>query len=319
MNHCVAWRTESTEPTMFSIVQQLQSIVVSVLTMLSAQTAPSNASPQHAANEAPVAEVVDENEKEESPIEVEAETADEDDVEAKDESSAELLELLDKIEAASKKTETLKATVRYSRLQPLLGAEQVRFGTLHYVTGPPARFSVHFDKLVIDDRMDKQNRRYIFDGRWLAERLDDQKQFRKWEVVPPDQDAAAADPLALGEGPFAVPVAFEKDRVLKRFDVKQVQPNKDQDPKGETVHLTLQPKPGHDRDIDVIDLWYDTKSLMPVRAVTIHNDGDEHTIDLSKIETGVDIKKELFDTRAPSEQGQRGYDEEIQPWEGKKN
>lgn len=300
---------------MMSILQQLQAMALAVMAMFNANAV----NPQDAAadqDDAAIVVIEEANNENVEKLDEKTNTDKKIEEEAGNNLPAELDALLDKIEASSKKIDTLKATVRYSRMQPLLGDEQIRFGTLHYQTGPPARFHVHFDSLLIGDRKDKQNRRYVFDGRWLAERLDDQKQFRKWEVVSPDQDAAAADPLALGEGPFAVPVAFEKDRVLKRFVVTKVEPNTEEDPKGDTFHLNLKPKRGHDRDIDSIDLWYDTETLLPVRALTIHNDGDEHTINLSKTKTDVKIDEDLFDTKAPSEQGERGYDEEIRPWEG---
>src|SRR5690606_9605697 len=87
---------------------------------------------------------------------------------------------LTKLEARSDEIRTLTARLRYDKIDALLGDEQRRFGMLHYQAGPPARFAVHFDRLVVDgNRGRQQNRWYVFDGRWLVERLDDEKQFRK--------------------------------------------------------------------------------------------------------------------------------------------
>ena len=223
---------------------------------------------------------------------------------------------LDRLEARSAKVETLESRIVYDKIQKLLGDKQRRLGKLIYEAGPPARFAVHFDKLMFDRRQEKQNRWYIFDGRWLVERLDDRKQFRKYEVVPPDAPPQAADPLALGEGPFAVPVQLNKKRLLKRFVVSLVEPEteEDSDEPENSVHLHLVPK-DPSREVKAIDLWYHRETLLPLRAVTDNRSQEQHVIKLSKHKTDGKIKTKQFDTRAPSDRGQRGWLEEIKPWE----
>src|SRR5262245_27236656 len=58
--------------------------------------------------------------------------------------------LLDRIEAKSKDLRTFKADLRYDRNQILVSDKQRRFGSIVYVVGPPAKFAVHFDRLVVD-------------------------------------------------------------------------------------------------------------------------------------------------------------------------
>ena len=65
---------------------------------------------------------------------------------------------MDQIEQHSKQIKTLKAKLRYDRIQGLLGDEQRRFGRLSYAAGPPARFAIHFDKRVTDGESDSDSK-----------------------------------------------------------------------------------------------------------------------------------------------------------------
>lgn len=227
--------------------------------------------------------------------------------------------LLSRIEQRADQIDTLHAKLTYDRIQGLLGDKQRRFGELWYDGRTPARFAVHFDKLYVNGRGDKQNRWYIFDGQWLVERLDDRKQFIKRQIVaPPTKDnprPKQADPLALGEGPFPVPIKIKKDQVLKRFDVKLIEADEKTDPKGApTHHLRLTPKKDRPIDLTQIDLWFDQSSLLPVKVRTTDDSENETVVSLRNAVTNKPIDKKTFDTSVPKT---RGWLIEIKPWEGK--
>jgi hypothetical protein len=219
---------------------------------------------------------------------------------------------LDKLEAQSKTTRTLKADLRYDRTQGLLGDRQRRFGSIVYESGPPARYAIHFTRVLIDRRSDDQSRWYIFDGQWLVEKLDDQKQFFAHEIVEPGTPPERANPLALGEGPFAVPIAAEKARILARFDAVVIPPA-DTDPK-ESVHLRLTPRPGVRINFTAIDLWYDRQTLAPLQARTQDESENISLIVLSKVQLNESADTALMDTRPPSAKGEQGWREELRPW-----
>jgi hypothetical protein len=219
---------------------------------------------------------------------------------------------LDKLEAQSKTTRTLRAELRYDRTQGLLGDRQRRFGSIVYESGPPARYAIHFTRVLIDKRSDDQSRWYIFDGQWLVEKLDDQKQFFAHEIVAPGTPPERANPLALGEGPFAVPIAAEKARILSRFDAVVIPPA-DTDPK-QSVHLRLTPRPGVRINFTAIDLWYDRESLAPLQARTQDESENISLIVLSKVSLNEPADTALMDTRPPSAKGEQGWREEIRPW-----
>lgn len=227
---------------------------------------------------------------------------------------------LGKIEARSRHTKTLHAKLRYDRVQGLVGDRQRRFGTLVYDAGPPSRFSVHFDYLLVDRRLDRQDRWYVFDGQWLVERYDQDKLFIKRQVVAPDtpdtpdskgNGSEQADLLALGEGPFPVPVTTNKARILERFEVAVIEPAED-DPSN-SLHLQLTPKPTHPSPFTRIDLWYDRATLLPARARTVDDSENESTIELSDLKVNDAVLPQLLDTSVPTEPGWRV---EVKPWEG---
>ena len=217
---------------------------------------------------------------------------------------------LDRLQEQSEQTKTFQGNVRYDRNQKLVGDRQRRFGTLVYAVGPPAKFAVHFDRLVVDERVDKQDRWYIFDGQWQVERIDDEKQFIKRQVVAPNAPPDRANPLGIGEGPFVLPVTMKKDRILKCFDVSLVEPAPAELPN--TVHLKLVPKPNRRSDYSQIDLWYDRASLLPVRAQALDESENETVIEVSKPRVNEPVEEKVFDTDEPKE---AGWHVEVTPWE----
>ncbi len=207
---------------------------------------------------------------------------------------------------------SVQATVRWDKVQSLQGDEQRRFGTLTYLAGPPARFAVHFNRLLLDGgRSEEQNRRWIYDGHWLVERNDDLKQFFKRQVDP--LESAQGDPLASGEGPFPIPLKPDPEKLKQRFAISLVAAS-EADP-ANAVKLRLVPRELERADYTLVELWYDKDTLLPLKART-ENDasGDEQTFLLSKVKLDEPVDESALDTTAPSERGITGYLEEVTPW-----
>lgn len=216
---------------------------------------------------------------------------------------------LERIEAATKDIEALQTKVTLTTEQGLLGDEQRRFGTLIYdaadeAKGEPARFALSFDRVVIDGNLEQQDRGYIFDGTWLAEKLGDQKLFIRRQLVAEGERGPSLD---IGEGPFVLPLNLKKDKVLQRFDVEVV-PTTADDP-AETIHLKLVPKPGVDIEETQIDVWFEEPKLVPVRVVTVKSDETKQTIELRDPRVNPQISEGAFDTAAPKE----GWEVEVKP------
>jgi hypothetical protein len=223
---------------------------------------------------------------------------------------------------------TIHARITYDRIQDLLGAVERRYGRLVYDAGPPGRFAVHVDRLLVDDRLEQQDRWYVFDGRWLIERLNDRRQFLARQLVGPDTDPADQDPLALGRGPFVVPIGPNAQHMLERFDVSVIHGHEDDNDadtdeadtdaaagNAEThdlLRLRLVPR-DHDRtDFERIDIWYDRDTLLPQRVRSVDQSQNISDIFLRDAQLDAPVDSAIFDTTPPTE---RGWEIEITPWE----
>lgn len=197
---------------------------------------------------------------------------------------------LDKIEAKAGEVQTLSAKVVHVREQGMFKDTQARTGTLVYESGPPAKFRAQFDKLVVDDALHDMRKTYVFDGRYLVERDDDERIWSRWELA---REGETVDLLAIGEGPFALPLSMKKDAVLERFDVAVG----DKDEDGKLVHLVLTPK--KEMDVTRVDLWFDAQTLLPTRA---RQEEGEDATDVRLRDTVVNPERavDAFDTSPPS-------------------
>ena len=223
-----------------------------------------------------------------------------------------VIALLDRIEKRSTEVKTLQAHLVFDRTQELLGDKQRRLGTLIYVAGPPARFAAHFNELRADGRSEKKNRWYIFDGSWLVEKMEDQtpKRFSKWQIVPPGARPEEANPLALGGGPFVLPVNMNRKVILDRFTVSLEKPDPAKDP-ANSYHLKLIPKTPQ-QDVTQVDLWYDKSTLLPVKVSTYEADsGNKSVIVLTDEKTNTPINPKDIDTSEPTGPG---WEVTITPW-----
>lgn len=215
---------------------------------------------------------------------------------------------LDRIAQRTQDVEILEADVRYDRIQSLQRSKQIRHGKIIYIAGPPARFAIHFHQLIENKRAEKQDVWYLFDGQWLVERHEQKKLFIKQQIVSPDDPPGKSDPLALGAGPFPVPVTFKKDRIRRRFDVTIDEGESEKDP----IHLKLLPKPGHRIPFTEIHLWYERATLLPLRLRTLDDSESESVVLLRNTKVNTEVDSKSVDTSEPTE---RGWRIEIRPFE----
>jgi len=252
-------------------------------------------------------------------------------------------QLLDELEARGRQLRSLQAKVVYTTEQGLLGDSQTRIGevtyqaTAHEPRGDAARsaasepaedaadptrdrtirFHVHFTHLAMGRGLREHDRKYIFDGTWLAEVHVEQKQFIRNQVVAPGEPY---DPLALGEGPFPLPLGQERQRVMAMFEVTRRDTDSD-----DVIHLRLDPKTDPRTgepfsEFDRVDLWYDAGSLLPTKVVTREGKGADATVTTVELrevavdQLDADRAGQLFDT-TPPDRG-TGWEVQIKPLEG---
>lgn len=188
--------------------------------------------------------------------------------------------MLDELERADRGMRDLRASISYDRIDQTLGDRQFRFGELFFRDRTPEgqenragtrSFVVRFRRYADLDVARALNESWAFDGRWLIERNDDDKTFRKREITRAGQEV---DPLRLGEGPLPIPIGQRKADILSRYTVELVDPidsleasegEGDEDPtsgyrqaveKNNAVQLKLTPHQKEDGDFDSIRLWY---------------------------------------------------------------
>ncbi|MBX3364594.1 MAG: hypothetical protein KF866_07495 [Phycisphaeraceae bacterium] len=228
-------------------------------------------------------------------------------------------DLLNALERAGHDLQTLRSDLYYTKLFVREGDMQTRMGTLYLDASrghDRRRFAVHWNDLIVDGRRQVDYRHaYIFDGEWLVERLDKEKQFIKRQVVPPGE---RFDPLRLGEGPFPIPIGQSREDILSRFSASMPAVT-DSIPEGvpievitsaPTYQLRLLPRPEFEREIQLseIRIWYRHDTLLPVIAWTRTPENNESTVVL----LGQPVRDEpidpaLLDTTTPA----RGWDVQI--------
>lgn len=238
-------------------------------------------------------------------------------------------ELLTALETAGASIQTLTADVLYvRRMNELEGGEtQTRTGMLLFRTRPtetvrdaqdkvqaPAasrrEFQIDFTRLSIDDKAREDRQTFIFDGEWLVERYPELKEIHRRQVVAPGQ---IVDPLAIGEGPFPIPIGQKREKILDRFDACLADPADGWDASKpnwtpETYQLILTPRRGTEeaRQYRLVRLWYDKKTLLPRMVRADEADESRTEVLLTNCQTNQPLPAGAFDTRLPE-----GWNERV--------
>lgn len=234
-----------------------------------------------------------------------------------------------------KSISTLSGQVRLTGIQALQGDLQRRFGTLALRTlregdEPVRQYAVTFEQLQIDTRVENINEQYVFDGRWLVERMPDEKQFIKREIVPAGR---VLDPMDLmRDAPFWVSVGDDADRVLKDYEAELLPVGDGLVDNADTpelaglmplvgpdgcVQLKLTPRegaPGQD-DWESVRMWFTPDTLLPRLYVKTAWTGDMQIAELFGVEVNGAVVADRFDTTTPATGS--GWQVQISAWRGR--
>jgi len=199
-------------------------------------------------------------------------------------SDPEVDRILTELETADRGMRDLRARIIYDRIDRVLGDRQYRFGELLFRDRTPdgqanragmRSFVVRFKTYADLDVQRELNESWAFDGRWLIERNNDDRTFRKREITRAGEEV---DPLRLGEGPLPIPIGQRKEDILSRYQVELVDATDSleaaQDATGDdafasyretvlearrktdAVQLKLTPLLKEEGDFDTVRLWY---------------------------------------------------------------
>jgi len=192
-------------------------------------------------------------------------------------------ELLDRMDEAGRKIETLQAQFDYELNQTLYEDVQKRKGELLFRA--PNLLSFEFT--------DRPRETFVFDGRILYHKKDATKQLIIWEIRRPEEPAL--DSFELGKTPFPMPFGQKKEAVLKNFDVSRDAAEESRDKEKRGV-LVLKPKKDTPlaETYTAIALWVDAKTFLPTRARLWDTSENITTIDFHRIETNKNVDAKMF-------------------------
>jgi hypothetical protein len=223
--------------------------------------------------------------------------------------------LLDDLEQAGEKYQTLRAGLIYKVEFPSTGEVETRTGTVEYqrkTDAAPAKFRLFFDTLqtVDDARPVPENYEYTFDGEFFTEAKYKIKSMTKYQVAPKGQ---SVEPMRIGKGPFPLPFGQKKDDVLKLFTAMTRQPIKT-DPPG-TQYLQLIPRPEQASELNFtrLEMWVDRETLLPAKIISVEKNKNISTVIFKDPQAGQPIKQEIFSPQNPG--GSWNYD--VRPYEKK--
>jgi outer membrane lipoprotein-sorting protein len=193
-------------------------------------------------------------------------------------------EILDALDARGRGLKSFTADVKLSESDTATGDESVRSGKIWYQADDSgsARIRVSFDRKQSSGKIIEDKIEYVLAGTDLINRQYRTKTQTTQKVLKPGEKVNL---LKLGEGPFPLPIGQKKEDVHAQFEVKKIDPKKD-DP-ADTVHLQLVPKPDTRlaRRFKTIDVWVDLKSHMPRRIETLdRNESTTRGTDLDKVQ-----------------------------------
>lgn len=239
-------------------------------------------------------------------------------------------ELLDALSTHDQSTTSLIGTIRFTNINALENDRQQRIGKLAIQAVPDSEqrlYAVKFDQLIIDDRKEDIEEHYIFDGRHFVERLPQDKQFNKRELVPVGE---TLDPMELmRDAPFWVSVGQDQERLLKSYEADLVPATQSlidnadfpelaylADAIKDATQLKLTPKEGSgfEDDWEWVRIWINPTTLDPMLYIKSEWTGDLQIVELFAVKSNTEIHPSIFDTTTPD--ARSGWNVEIAPWRG---
>ena len=223
-----------------------------------------------------------------------------------------VVKILDGLEAAGEKHQTIEADLVWIVENPILGDKETRTGSVKYQRGAKgtwAKVRIHLDTCRLGDGPKYTDRRdYVFDGEWVTVAEHRTKKMTRYQVVPPGEKLRV---LKLGQGPLPpLPFGQKTDEVLKYFSA-ETRPTKPSEPKN-TVYLKLTRRIEHREELNFrwLEMWIDPTTHLPVKIHGKEQNKSLQTIRLTDVKLNRKLKKEVFDLPRPL-----GWRVEITPYE----
>lgn len=193
--------------------------------------------------------------------------------------------VLDRMERAGVTIQDLKCQVTYQVKDEINDDTRTRKGEIRFLDQKPNPiFYVHFDKLVQDGAVHRDDEWYVFDGTTLWEAKSKTRVIVKRELVAKGQHIDLFD---IEQSPIPIPFGQRKAEILNSFNVKML-PSSPGDPR-ETIHLACTPKESSrlTKEYDKIEFFVCQTVNLPIRIITTRKGGDQvETADFPDLTTG---------------------------------
>ncbi|MHC4461605.1 MAG: LolA family protein [Planctomycetota bacterium] len=208
----------------------------------------------------------------------------------------------------NQKTTGLKSyegRIEYRFSQTLFESETLRKGVLYYARfgKKKSKLRINFQTLKQDEEKEqKEILQFIFDGIWLTQ-IDYQiKTVRCHQLADPNEHKDANEPrdaFELVSRNFPI-IGFAKVKDLKKqFEIKLVEPQKDEPKNLVHLHLKVKPDSAYKDDYTYIDFWIDKKLGLPTKIIALSTEQDIHQIKLLKPKVNKKLDKRVFEFKIP--------------------
>ena len=191
-------------------------------------------------------------------------------------------EVLDALDSRGRNLREFVADVSLTEVDTATQLESTRTGRVWYQKQKDDdRIRVTFAEKLEGRFARDEKIEYLLDDGWLIDRDYRRSVEVKRQVLRPGEKVNL---LKLGEGPFPLPIGQPKAEVHREFEVTRGQASPDA-PKG-AVHVRLKPREGTRlaRKFNMIDVWVDPGTSMPVRIEALDvNETTVRTTDLKNI------------------------------------
>ncbi|MFA6133255.1 MAG: hypothetical protein WC869_04475 [Phycisphaerae bacterium] len=210
------------------------------------------------------------------------------------------IKILDRLEQAGVKFQTLQGDLSLTVDMPQLGDREARKGWVAYQRASgqsPEKIRVHFDTLQQGEGPDhKEKLDYAFDGEWATEAKFSVKQLTRWQVAAPGEKIEA---MRIGKGAFPpLPFGQKTAEVLEYYQAS-VLPAAQGDPANtDAIKLVARRERRKDVDFLSLEIWVARDSGLPIKVVGTDKDKNVKTVMLTNVQGGKKFDDNMFELKA---------------------
>ena len=207
-------------------------------------------------------------------------------------------QILKQLEERTRGLTSYQSRIEYLFSQPLFDSKTLKKGDLYYEkSGEKSKLRINFKTLKQDDEKEqKYQEEYIFDGMWLTQIIYEIKQANRYRLAEPNEPVDAFD-LAAKNFPI---IGFNKVEDLKKqFEIKLIEQKENKPSQFIKLHLKVKPDSDYKDDYTSFEFWIDKKLYLPAKIVAVSTEEDVSQVTLLKAQVNKKLKKEIFDFAVP--------------------